>query len=65
MTLEELLTDLRAAGANENTIRLAMNCYELGRVNEREACVKECDNASHLGIAAQHCAEAIRRRSQA
>lgn len=37
MTLKELITDLRAAGANENTIRLAMNCYELGRINEREA----------------------------
>jgi hypothetical protein len=30
MTLEELITDLKAAGANENIIKLAMNCYELG-----------------------------------
>lgn len=30
MTLDELITDLKAAGANENTLRLAMNCYELG-----------------------------------
>lgn len=29
-TLEQLMTDLKAAGANENTLRLAMNCYELG-----------------------------------
>lgn len=31
MTLAELITDLKAAGANENTLRLAMNCYQLGR----------------------------------
>lgn len=31
MTLQELITDLKAAGANANTIRLAMNCYELGK----------------------------------
>lgn len=31
MTLQELITDLKAAGANENTICLAMNCYELGK----------------------------------
>jgi hypothetical protein len=31
MTLDELITDLKAAGANENTLRLAMNCYELGK----------------------------------
>lgn len=31
MTLQELITDLKAAGANENTVRLAMNCYELGK----------------------------------
>ncbi len=30
MTLEELITDLKAAGANANTMQLAMNCYELG-----------------------------------
>lgn len=38
MTLEELITDLKAAGANENTLRLAMNCYELGQKEEREDC---------------------------
>ncbi len=31
--LQELITDLKAAGANENTIRLAMNCYELGKAD--------------------------------
>lgn len=33
MTLQELITDLKAAGANENTLQLAMNCYELGLKN--------------------------------
>lgn len=33
MTLDELITDLKAAGANENTMQLAMNCYELGLAN--------------------------------
>jgi hypothetical protein len=33
MTLTELITDLKAAGANENTLRLALNCYELGVKN--------------------------------
>lgn len=33
MTLAELITDLKAAGANENTMQLAMNCYELGLAN--------------------------------
>ena len=31
MNLEELITDLKAAGASENTIKLAMNCYDLGK----------------------------------
>lgn len=31
MTIDELITDLKAAGANENTLRLAMNCYEMGK----------------------------------
>jgi len=35
MTLQELITDLKAAGANENTVRLAMNCYELGQQDAR------------------------------
>lgn len=56
MTLQELITDLKAAGANENTVRLAMNCYQIGRMEvvyahtsevvqtaiamEREACAQ-------------------------
>jgi hypothetical protein len=36
MNLETLITDLKAAGANENTLRLAMNCYELGRSDLRQ-----------------------------
>lgn len=60
MTLQELITDLKAAGANENTIRLAMNCYQIGRMEvvyahtnetvqtaiaiEREECAKVADN---------------------
>ena len=32
---------------------------------EREACAKECDNADYLGIAAHHCANAIRARGEA
>jgi hypothetical protein len=31
MTLQELITDLKAAGANDNTLRLALTCYELGK----------------------------------
>lgn len=38
MTLQEIITDLKTAGANDNTLRLAMNCYLMGEVNEREAC---------------------------
>ena len=36
MTLDELITDLKAAGANENTVRLAMNCYELGKQEQAQ-----------------------------
>ena len=43
MTLQELITDLKAAGANENTLRLAINCYELGQKDMREACAKVAD----------------------
>lgn len=45
MTLEELIADLKAAGANENTLQLAMNCYEMGIANEREACEKRAEIA--------------------
>lgn len=41
MNLEELLMDLRAAGANNNTLQLAMNCYELGRKEQREDLYKK------------------------
>ena len=41
MNLEELLMDLRAAGANNNTIRLAINCYEIGRKEQREELYKK------------------------
>ena len=41
MTLEELIMDLRAAGANNNTIRLAINCYEIGRKEQREELYKK------------------------
>ena len=38
MTLAELITDLKAAGANENTVRLAMNCYRLGLIHSADLC---------------------------
>lgn len=41
MTLLELITDLKAAGANENTIKLAMNCYEIGVEKGRETLRKQ------------------------
>ena len=37
MTLQELITDLKAAGANDNTLHLALNCYELGKADARKA----------------------------
>jgi hypothetical protein len=43
MTLEELITDLKAAGANENTVNLAMNCYELGKDDLRKALADEIE----------------------
>jgi hypothetical protein len=43
MTLDQLITDLKAAGANENTIRLAMNCYELGRDDLRKQLADEIE----------------------
>ena len=56
MTIEELLTDLRAAGANNNTIRLAINCYEVGRKEQREELYKKLvvmplnDTAHSIGL---------------
>lgn len=64
MTLQELIIDLKAAGANDNTLHLALNCYELGRMEvvyahtnetvqraiaiEREACAKVADAETRL-----------------
>lgn len=31
MTLDELLTTLRMFGVDENTLRFAENCFEMGR----------------------------------
>ena len=56
MALEELLMDLRAAGANNNTIRLAINCYEIGRKEQREELYKKLvvmplnDTAHSIGL---------------
>ena len=56
MTLEEVLMDLRAAGANNNTIRLAINCYEVGRKEQREELYKKLvvmplnDTAHSIGL---------------
>jgi hypothetical protein len=33
MNLDQLMTRLKDAGANENTLSLAKNCFELGRAN--------------------------------
>lgn len=52
MTLQELITDLKAAGANENTVRLAMNAYELGVEKAAEICDIMHDNDN------DNCAEA-------
>ena len=42
MTIDELVTDLKAAGANDNTIRLAMNCYELGETTGWNSAIESC-----------------------
>lgn len=68
MTLQELITDLKAAGANENTLRLAMNCYELGQKDEREECAKLCKQQEDYGPLCEtiwDCAAAIRARGEA
>lgn len=49
MTLQELITDLKAAGANDNTMQLAMNCYELGLKNDTEV-ERKASAAHHLCI---------------
>ena len=47
MTLDELITDLKAAGANENTIRLAMNCYNLGYEDGNKAAMNASWSRKH------------------
>lgn len=44
MTLDDIIADLKAAGANENTVALATTCYTIGSVNERYACIKICED---------------------
>jgi hypothetical protein len=41
MTLQELITDLKAAGANDNTLHLALNCYELGKADAQRKPLSE------------------------
>lgn len=58
MTQDEIIEmAIQGHASTRDAIRWAMN-------QEREACAKECDNADHLGIAALHCAKAIRARGQ-
>jgi hypothetical protein len=40
MTFKELLEHLESTGMTKNTIRLCVNCYYQGMVNERIAIVK-------------------------
>lgn len=40
MTFKELLEHLESTGMTKNTIRLCVNCYYQGMVNERVAIVK-------------------------
>lgn len=44
MKLEELITDLKAAGCNENTMQLARNFYLCGQKDERKACAQIADS---------------------
>lgn len=46
VTLAELITDLKAAGANENTVRLAMNCWTAGQLDMREKASKLMEDRS-------------------
>lgn len=36
MTLDELISELKDAGLNQNTLTFVQNCYELGRHDFRE-----------------------------
>lgn len=58
MTIQELITDLKAAGANENTLRLAMNCYELGQ-QEGERCAAKV-HAMFTGMMVESAGRAVR-----
>lgn len=67
MKLEELITDMKAAGCNDNTMQLARNFYLCGQKDEREACALICDtewstlNEKMAGIM---FSKAIRARGQ-
>ena len=41
MKLEELIIDLKAAGASETVMNLAIKCFELGRISEQVGIVNE------------------------
>lgn len=74
--LNNLITDLKAAGANENTLKLAMNCYQLGREEvifsphfaaaetarqlQRESDAKLCEDMGIEGYGTLAIAAAIR-----
>lgn len=64
MTLQELITDLKASGANENTLRLAMNCYELGQKDEQARCCKIIHGMAGSDNVAQRTVDAIKRGQQ-
>jgi len=36
MTLQDMIAELKAAGANKNTLLLAMNCHRLGKADAEE-----------------------------
>ena len=62
MTLEELMVDLKAARANENTIRLAMNCFELGQTSK---CMELADKVEKMPFGDTAASFAIWIREQA
>ena len=41
MTLEDLKNELTIMGASENTLKLAINCYELGRTSLKRELIDE------------------------
>lgn len=71
MKLEELITDMKAAGCNDNTMQLARNFYLCGQKDEREACAvlldenaKRCSENSMAQMILYANATAIRARGQ-